>query len=194
MGKVHNGSGFYDPGVGFPNRLQLSISGGVIVKSINYINPTTITALIDTTNATSGIHSITVTNPDGQQTSASALSVQAVNPIVTGPTGATGNTGLSGSSGTSSQTGNTAATGVTGPSSGVYMTGIFGASVGSNPAPVLVDASGRLGTVANRSMENNSMIFALQTEIASLKEQAQHHADKIDELYRIVQAMNIAGA
>ena len=70
-GQSVNGSGFYDPGIGFANRLHVAISGGVRVIGVNYINPTTITVTIDTTTAIAGLHSITITNPDGQQTSRS---------------------------------------------------------------------------------------------------------------------------
>ena len=90
-GQSGNGSGFYDPGVGFANRPQVSISGGVAVQAVNYVNPTTITVIINTTNATAGTHLIVITNPDGQQVSASALTVKAASLTgATGPTGATG--------------------------------------------------------------------------------------------------------
>jgi|GEM_PF-2379307 hypothetical protein len=189
-GQSNNGSGFYDPGVGFSNRLQVSISGGVVVKSVNYTNPTTITAVIDTTTATAGSHSLTVINPDGQQTSASVLTVQIPNPTgVTGPTGATGQTGASGITGA---TGNTAPTGASGPngSTGVYLNGIFGATVGTSAVPVLIDSSGKLGTIAGRSLvpdrDSDNVIQALQSQIISLTEQTKHNAQKINELYQFL--------
>ena len=66
-GQSSNGSGFYDPGIGFAKRLQVAIGGGARIIGVNYINPTTITATIDTSGATAGVQSITITNPDGQQ-------------------------------------------------------------------------------------------------------------------------------
>ena len=79
-GQSINGSGFYDPGVGFTNRLQVSVLGGVVVKSITYINPTTITITLDTTQSRAGTQTITVINPDGQQmVKANALTIIASN-------------------------------------------------------------------------------------------------------------------
>ena len=75
-GQSVSGSGFYDPGASFTNRLQVAVSGGVTVKSVSYINPTTISVTLNTASATVGSKTITVTNPDGQQTSkAAALQV-----------------------------------------------------------------------------------------------------------------------
>ncbi len=59
-----SGSGFYDPGPGFPNRLQASVSGGVTVNTVTYNNPTSITLNVTTTTA--GSKDVTVNNPDGQ--------------------------------------------------------------------------------------------------------------------------------
>jgi len=71
-----NGSGFFDPGDGFVNRLDVSISGGVNVTEIEYINPTTIAIQISTVGASAGSKNVTVTNPDGQSTtSVGALTV-----------------------------------------------------------------------------------------------------------------------
>ena len=75
IGSSSNGSGFYDPGVGFASRLQVTISGGVSVTSITYINPTTISLIVNTTKAYVGKKIVTVINPDGQSTSASVLTV-----------------------------------------------------------------------------------------------------------------------
>lgn len=74
-GQTVSGAGFYDPGAGFANRLQVAVSG-VTVKSVTYVNPTTIQVVLDTANASLGAKTITVTNPDGQQVSkASALKI-----------------------------------------------------------------------------------------------------------------------
>lgn len=74
------GSGFFDPGAGFANRIQASVSGtNVIVNSVTYTNPTSITLNLKTTGAAAGNRTITVTNPDGQSASSGAiLTIQAV--------------------------------------------------------------------------------------------------------------------
>lgn len=61
-----DGAGFYDPGEAFNCRLRASATGGVVVNSVGYINPTTAVLNITTVNATAGAKSITITNPDGQ--------------------------------------------------------------------------------------------------------------------------------
>ncbi|MCA1594578.1 MAG: lamin tail domain-containing protein [Acidobacteria bacterium] len=61
-----NGSGFYDPGTGFPNRIAAAVTGGVTVNSVTYTDPTHITLDLNTTAATGGQKNLTVTNPDGQ--------------------------------------------------------------------------------------------------------------------------------
>lgn len=61
-----SGSGFYDPGAGFAGRLAASVSGGVVVNSVTYTNPTSMTINVSTAGATVGAKTITITNPDGQ--------------------------------------------------------------------------------------------------------------------------------
>lgn len=83
------GSGFYDPGADLAapalafNHITASVSGGVIVNSITYTDPTHVTLNISTVGATIGSQTITVTNPDGQSfTSAGGiLTVSAPLPI-----------------------------------------------------------------------------------------------------------------
>lgn len=68
------GSGFYDPGAGYPNRLQASVSGGVVVNSVTFTSPTSITLDLNTVGAALGPRTVTVINPDGQaRTSAAAI-------------------------------------------------------------------------------------------------------------------------
>jgi len=67
------GSGFFDPGAGFANRLQVTASGGVTVNSFTYVNPTTITMSLSTVGASVGPVDITVTNPDGQSLKGTGL-------------------------------------------------------------------------------------------------------------------------
>jgi hypothetical protein len=69
-----SGSGYFDPGTGFPNRLQVSVTGGVTVNSVTFTSPTSLTLDLNTSAAAAGPVSVTVTNPDGQQiTSASGF-------------------------------------------------------------------------------------------------------------------------
>jgi hypothetical protein len=73
-GSATNGTGFFDPGTGFPNHISASVDGGgVTVNSVTYNNPTNITAhLTIAGNAAPGTRTITVTNPDGQSATSSS--------------------------------------------------------------------------------------------------------------------------
>ena len=69
-----SGSGFYDPGAGFPNRIAASVPTAGVVNSVTYNSPTSVTLNLNTTTATLGAKNVTVTNPDGQaQTSAAPI-------------------------------------------------------------------------------------------------------------------------
>ena len=75
-GTPSGGSGFFDPGTGFPNRLAAAVSGtGVTVNGVTYTDPTHLTLnLAVSPGAAGGARTITVTNPDGQAaTSASGI-------------------------------------------------------------------------------------------------------------------------
>jgi hypothetical protein len=75
------GSGFFDPGAGFSNRLGASVPG-VIVNGVSFTSPTSITLDLNTVGAAFGPRTVTITNPDGQSRTSSA-------PILTlGPGGA----------------------------------------------------------------------------------------------------------
>jgi hypothetical protein len=65
-----SGTGFYDPGSGFSNRLSASISGaGVTVANVTYNSPTSVTITVNVAaGAVAGARNITITNPDGQST------------------------------------------------------------------------------------------------------------------------------
>jgi hypothetical protein len=70
------GSGFFDPGPdsggpGYPNHIGATITGGVTVNSVTYTDPTHVTLNINTTTA--GLKDVTITNPDGQSSTASNL-------------------------------------------------------------------------------------------------------------------------
>ena len=83
-GTVISGSGFYDPGTGYSNRIQASVSGGITVNSVAYSSPTSVTLDLNTVGAATGPRTITVTNPDGQsKTSASGILTIATGPVPT---------------------------------------------------------------------------------------------------------------
>ena len=73
-GTSSNGSGFFDPGAGFPNHISATVNGGsVTVNSITYSNPTNITLNITVaSNTVAGVFAVTVTNPDGQSVASTA--------------------------------------------------------------------------------------------------------------------------
>jgi hypothetical protein len=73
-GTSTSGSGFFDPGTGFSNRLVAVVNGGgVTVNSVAFNNPTNLTLdLTVAADAASVPRTVTVTNPDGQ--SATSLS------------------------------------------------------------------------------------------------------------------------
>ena len=95
-GTSSSGSGFYDPGTGFPKRLSVSVSGGVIVNGFTFDSPTELTLDLDTTGAAPGVKDVTVTNPDGQAaTGTGVITVVDATPpettITSGPSGTTSN-------------------------------------------------------------------------------------------------------
>ncbi|MEA2647279.1 MAG: hypothetical protein QOE92_2362 [Chloroflexota bacterium] len=61
-----SGSGFFDPAANIPNHLQAAITGGVVVNSVSYIDPTHVSLSLDTSAASVGPQDLTITNPDGQ--------------------------------------------------------------------------------------------------------------------------------
>jgi len=73
-GTPTGGSGFFDPGTGYSKRLQASISGSdVAVNGVTYSSPTSMTVNINTVSAAAGPRAVTITNPDGQSTTSSAV-------------------------------------------------------------------------------------------------------------------------
>lgn len=73
------GSGFYDPGANpappaLPfNHITATVTGGVTVNSVTYNSPTQVTLNISTVGATLGPQDVTVTNPDAQSKTGSAV-------------------------------------------------------------------------------------------------------------------------
>ncbi len=72
-GTVVNGSGFFDPGVGFPNHIIALFSpAGIVVTSVAYNSPTQITLNLNASGAADGSYTLTITNPDGQSSTSAA--------------------------------------------------------------------------------------------------------------------------
>jgi len=69
-----SGSGFFDPGAGFPKRLAATVNGGgVTVTSVAFSNFTNITITVAVSaGASTGARTITVTNPDDQSGTSAA--------------------------------------------------------------------------------------------------------------------------
>ncbi|MFI5294611.1 MAG: Ig domain-containing protein [Thermodesulfovibrionales bacterium] len=68
-GTSTNGSGFFDPGPGFDNRIDADIDlvgSNILINSVTYTDPTHVTLNISTKFASPGSFDVTVTNPDGQ--------------------------------------------------------------------------------------------------------------------------------
>ena len=67
-----SGSGFYDPGANLPapalafNHISATVSGGVIVNSVTYTDPTHVTLNLNTVGVPTGLKNVTIINPDGQ--------------------------------------------------------------------------------------------------------------------------------
>jgi hypothetical protein len=91
-GVSSGGSGFYDPGTDLPapatpfTHITASITPplapeALTVNSVTYNSPTQVTVNLNTTGATPGVKTLTITNPDGQTTSTSIT-------ILPGPTAA----------------------------------------------------------------------------------------------------------
>jgi hypothetical protein len=76
-GTSSGGTGWYDPGPGFAQRLQVSIGCGVVVNSVNVVSPTQLDLDLDTTGAAPGSCDVTTTNPDGQSATGNGVVVVA---------------------------------------------------------------------------------------------------------------------
>jgi hypothetical protein len=76
-----DGEGFYDPGPGFACRLSAALDGGMVVKHVTYLSPTSIVLTVSTPASSGGHRRLTITNPDGQSiTDVAQLTVAAPNP------------------------------------------------------------------------------------------------------------------
>jgi hypothetical protein len=75
-----SGSGFFDPGPdtggpGFPKHIAAAVTGGVTVNSVTYVDPTHVVLNLNTTAASAGGQTVTISNPDGQKRSACLMQV-----------------------------------------------------------------------------------------------------------------------
>ncbi len=83
-----SGSGFYDPGSNLAapaiafNHISATVTGGVVVNSVTYTDPTHVTLNLNTVAASGGNQTFTITNPDGQVINSGAvvLPIRASNP------------------------------------------------------------------------------------------------------------------
>lgn len=77
-GSSVSGSGFYNfnpsgllnyatPAAFWVNQIGASVTGGVVVNNVTYVDPTTVILDLDTTGASLGAQDVTITNPDKQQ-------------------------------------------------------------------------------------------------------------------------------
>jgi hypothetical protein len=77
---------FFDPGAdaggpGF-NRLTVTCSGSIPVSNVTFVSPTQVTCTINTSGKAAGTYTLTITNPDGQTTTATfTLSSSCVVPL-----------------------------------------------------------------------------------------------------------------
>lgn len=151
-GTVVSGSGFFDPGpnIGSPalaySHINATVTGGVIVNSVTYVSPTTVTLNLKTTGAAGGPVNVTITNPDGQsRTGTGILTIGGGQPTITCPSTVTVNTPVNASScGTN-----------------VTFSGSSAATATGNPTPTIsyAPASGSLfavGTTAVTATATNS--------------------------------------
>lgn len=74
-GPASNGVGYFEPGAGFSKHLEADITGcGITVNSVTDVAPGAVTLDVDTTAVTEGPScDVTITNPDGQSATTSAL-------------------------------------------------------------------------------------------------------------------------
>jgi hypothetical protein len=84
-GTSASGTGFFDPGLdtggpGYANHISATATGSVVVNSVTFTDPTHVTLNLNTTVATPGFQSVTITNPDGQSATGTNL-LTVVTPI-----------------------------------------------------------------------------------------------------------------
>lgn len=91
-GTSSSGSGFFDPGTGFAKRIGASVTGGVTVNSVTYVDPTHVTLDLNTTGAGNGNQNVTITNPDGQSATGNGILIVGAGGPTPTPTATPGGT------------------------------------------------------------------------------------------------------
>jgi hypothetical protein len=162
-GTAVGGSGFFDPGPSFPNRLAALVNGGgVTVNGVTYTTPTQITLnLTVAAGAATGSRTITVTNPDGHATtsasgiltitpSGSGVAVAGINPAAGPATGGTPVTitGTNFQAGASVSLGGTASTSVVVLNSGT-ITAVTGAHAAGVVDVAVTNPDSQSGILSN---------------------------------------------
>ncbi len=86
-GTSSGGSGFFDTPAtnndACRKRISATVSNGVIVNSVTYNSPTSLTLNVTTFGATTGVATVTVMNPDGQTSSGGILTITTGSPVAT---------------------------------------------------------------------------------------------------------------
>ncbi|HKD19619.1 MAG TPA: IPT/TIG domain-containing protein [Thermoanaerobaculia bacterium] len=180
------GSGFFDPGAGYPNRLAALIPNGVTVNSATVTGPTSVTLDLDTVGAAPGPRTITITNPDGQSRTSSAA-------ILTLATGGTPPEvdAIAPSSGDAATTTPIALTGAgfvpgaTVTIAGVAATGVDVTGAGSANATTPVLAPGTLNdvTLVNPDTQSGSLYAAWFADFLDVPQADPFHAD-VEKIFR----------
>ena len=73
------GSGFYDPGSNLAPpalpfaHINATVTGGVVVNSVTYTDPTHVVLNLNTTGASPGAQNVTIINPDGQSSTGTGI-------------------------------------------------------------------------------------------------------------------------
>jgi hypothetical protein len=65
--------GYFDPGPGYANRISAAVTGGVLVNAVTFVDAWHVRLSLNTLGATTGVKTVTIVNPDGQQTETAAI-------------------------------------------------------------------------------------------------------------------------
>jgi hypothetical protein len=186
-GASSSGSGFFDPGAGYPNRIQASVSGGdVTVNGVTYNGPTSVTLDVSTVGAAFGPRTVTITNPDGQ----SATSAPGILDIVAGGpaptvTSIAPTSGPAGGGTAVTITGTNFVAGASATFGGVAATGVNVTSEASADATSPILSPGTLNAVAviNPDAQSGSLPAAWLADFLDVP-QADIFHDYVEKLFR----------
>jgi hypothetical protein len=157
-GTASSGRGFFDPGANLAPpalpfaHISAQVTGGVVVNSVTYNSPTSVTLSLKTTGVSTGPVTVTITNPDGQSTSSgSILSVtNSGNPAITCPATVSVNTPLVTSSCGTNVTfsGSTAATATGSPTPTISYSPVSGSFFSVGTTSVIATATNSNGSAS----------------------------------------------